>query len=173
MTKRILLTSFDIWEAHHRSNASDDLIAAMSQPQRFAEWREKVTVLRKLPVDFQAAPQQVIAQIDAWQPEIIVCCGMAESRTKLTVESNGKHQSKILQTSIDVDRLVEDLTVTQVSDDAGDFVCNHLYYSVLQYIQTYRLSCQCLFIHVPVLHEVNLEPVLQDFLTILQLLQQI
>ena len=168
MTNKILLTSFDTWKAHHRSNASDDLIEAIMQQDCFAKWHEKLSLLRKLPVDFQLAPQQVIAQIDALQPDIIVCCGMAERRSLLTLESYGKHQSAILQTAIAVDQLVEGLAVTQVSHDAGDFVCNDLYYAVLKHIQTHRLDCRCLFIHVPVLNEVNLAPILQDFLIILQ-----
>ena len=167
MATKILLTSFDVWEAYQTSNASDDLIEAMSQQNLLAEWHEKLSLLRKLPVDFQLAPQYVIAQIDALQPDLILCCGMAESRSRLTVESNGKHQSNVLRTAIDVDQLVEALEFTEVSHDAGAFVCNHLYYSVLQYIHDRGFSSHCLFIHVPVLHEMNLAPVIKDFLTIL------
>ena len=171
MTNKILLTSFAIWEAHHRSNASDDLIAASLQQGQWAKWHEEPSLLRQLPVDFQLAPQQVIAQIDALQPDIVVCCGMAEHRSVLTLESNGKHQSDMRQTTIALDRLVDGLAVTQVSHDAGDFVCNYLYYSVLKHIQRHRLACRGLFIHVPVLHEANLAPILQDFGMLLQRLQ--
>ena len=173
MTNQILLTSFDIWKAHHRANASDDLIAAILQQERFARWHEKLSLLRKLPVDFHLAPQQVIAQIKALQPDVVVCCGMAERRSLLTLESNGKHQSDILQTSIALERLVEGLAVTEVSHDAGDFVCNYLYYSVLKHIQTQRLACRCLFMHVPVLNEANLAPIVQDVWLLLQRLQSI
>jgi pyroglutamyl-peptidase len=173
MTNKILLTSFDIWEAHHRSNASDDLIAAILQQERFAGWYEKLSLLRKLPVDFQLAPHQVIAQINALQPDMVVCCGMAERRSLLNLESNGKHQSTILQTAIALERLVEGLAMTEISHDAGDFVCNYLYYSVLKHIQTHRLACRCLFIHVPVLNEANLTPILQDVWMLLQRLQSI
>lgn len=171
MPKQILLTSFDTWETHHVSNASDDLLAAMSQQALFADVEATIKLLRKLPVDFQLAPQQVIAEIDAFQPGVVICCGMAESRIDLTLESNGKHQEDMLRTAIAVDRLVEKLAVTQVSHDAGTFVCNYLYYSVLKHIQHHQLDCQCLFIHVPILNERNLESILKDFLTILQVLQ--
>jgi pyroglutamyl-peptidase len=172
MINKILLTSFDRWKAHHVSNASDDLITAMAQQNLFAEWHDKLSLLRKLPVDFQLAPEYVIAHIDALQPDLIICCGMAERRSQLTVESNGKQQSNVLRTSIDVDRLVDHLDFTKVSHDAGAFVCNHLYYSVLKHIHDRGLSCHCLFVHVPVLNEMNLAPVLNDFWAILHFSQQ-
>lgn len=172
MTNKILLTSFDCWEAHHTSNASDDLIAAMAQQNLFAAWHGKLSLLRKLPVDFHLAPQYVIAQIDALQPDLIICCGMAESRSLLTVESNGKHQSNVLQTTVDIDQLVEDLGFTKASHDAGNFVCNYLYYSVLKHIRDRCLNCQCLFVHVPILNKMNLAPVLKDFLAILHFLDK-
>ena len=168
MPQQILLTSFDVWEPHHVSNASDDLLIAIGQDALLDELEPSLTLLRKLPVDFERAPQQVLAEINTLQPDLILCCGMAESRKKLTLESNGKHEADVLWTTIDLDRLVENLAMTNVSHDAGNFVCNHLYYSVLKQIQSHQLSCQCLFIHVPVLNESNRRSILQDFLTISQ-----
>ncbi len=174
MPKQFLLTSFDIWEPHHVSNASDDLLAALEQQRLLACVEAKIKLLRKVPVDFALAPQQVIAESDALQPDLILCCGMAESRTALTLESNGKHQIDqqldILWTTIDIDRLVEKLVSTKVSHDAGAFVCNHLYYSVLKHIESRKLCCQCLFVHVPVLNETNLSLIMKDFHTLLQML---
>jgi pyroglutamyl-peptidase len=155
MPKQLLLTSFDIWEPHHVSNASDDLLAAMEQQRLLACIQAKIKLLRRVSVDFALAPQQVIAEIDALKPDLVLCCGMAESRTVLTLESNGKHQTDhqldILWTTIDLTRLVEKTVLTNVSHDAGTFVCNHLYYSVLKHIESHQLRCQCLFVHVPIL----------------------
>lgn len=168
MTKQILLTSFDTWQAHQASNASDDLLVAMSQQKLFENVKAKIKLLRKLPVAFALAPQQVIAEMDALQPDFVICCGMAESRQDLTLESNGKHQEDVLWTAIDLDRLLEKLVTPKVSHDAGTFVCNHLYYAVLKHIQSQQSSCQCLFIHVPILSETNHPSILKDFLVILQ-----
>lgn len=172
MTTKLLLTSFDIWKAHHRSNASDDLLAILIEQGLLATLDAEITLLRKLPVDFQLAPQQVIAQLDALQLDVVVCCGMAEQRSRLNIESNGKHQANELRTTVDVDRLANGLTATSVSHDAGAFVCNYLYYSVLKHINDRRLDCQCVFIHVPVLNAVNCEPLVKDFFTVLRSLQQ-
>ena len=156
------------WKAHHRSNASDDLLNVLIEQDLLATLDAEITFLRKLPVDFQQAPQRVLAQLDALQPDVVVCCGMAERRSQLTIESNGKHQTHELRTTIDVDRLVDGLAITHISHDAGAFVCNYLYYSILKHVDDRRLACQCLFVHVPLLNAGNRELIMKDFLTILR-----
>ena len=37
----------------------------------------------------------------------------------------------------------------RLSDDAGDYVCNHTYYHALHTIAAQRLPTRCLFLHVP------------------------
>lgn len=165
MPKSLLLTSFDVWKAHHPSNASDDLLAELLR-QKWLD--ERVTLLRKLPVDFELAPAQVIATIAQVQPDVVVCCGMAERRTRLSVESNGKHADEILPTGVNVRQLVKGLPMTRVSHHAGKFVCNHTYYSVLKYIRESQLSCQSVFVHVPVLTAANRDAIVQDFATLLR-----
>jgi len=131
-----------------------------------------VHCLRKLPVDFQLAPQQVLATIAERNPTVIVCCGMAEQRSRLTVESNGTHAGETLTTTVNIMRLIENLQITEISHDAGDFVCNHLYYSILKFIQCDRPASQCIFVHVPILNQINTAPILADFARLLQRLEQ-
>ncbi len=130
-------------------------------------------LLRRIPVDFELAPATVLARIADLQPQRIVCCGMAEQRSRLTVESNGKLHDQKLQTPVNVHELVRDLAMTEVSHDAGQFVCNHLYYSVLNYVLANQLNTHCVFVHVPILHSENLSAVLQDFMVILNRLESI
>jgi pyroglutamyl-peptidase len=165
---KVLLTSFDIWKRHHISNASDDLLNEfLNQHGQLANSH----LLRKLPVDFQRAPELVIAAIREHAPEWIVCCGMAERRSCLTLESNGKSTTEILQTPANLTALVSGLKVSAISHDAGRFVCNHLYYSVLAHLRQHQLNSQCIFVHVPVLHPNNLAEILADFQVILQRIQ--
>ncbi len=96
---------------------------------------------------------------------------MAEKRKRLAIESNGKYEKDVIQTTIDVHSLVRGLAITRVSHNAGKFVCNALYYSILNYIQKHQLDCQCVFIHVPLLSESNQLKILQDFSAIIKLLQ--
>lgn len=168
MTKKILLTSFDVWKQHHSSNSSDDLLHELIQHDRLPQ---NTYLLRKLPVDFQLAPEAVISKIEEWEPDAVVCCGMAERRSLLSIESNGKHEEEVVQTTVDVDRLVAHLETTRISHNAGKFVCNHLYYSVLKHLNTRRRNVQCIFVHVPVLDGTNRAAIVADFSSILHSLQ--
>ncbi|MBD1823256.1 peptidase C15 [Cyanobacteria bacterium FACHB-DQ100] len=159
---KILLTSFTTWMEHQRSNASDDLIQAILDRERF---HPNCHFLRQLPVDFELAPKQTIAKINEIQPDVTICCGMAESRQCLSLESNGKFQSEILRSRLDLKHLMESTIATEISHDAGNFVCNYLYYCVLKHLES--LNRHCIFIHVPVLTTENTEIIVQDFLNIL------
>lgn len=162
---KVLLTSFDVWLAHHQANASDQLLERLIQGNLCPE---NYHLLRKIEVDFQQAPQRVIEAIRQLQPDLIICCGMAETRNKLSLESNGTCQGKILRTPLDLPKLLQGTIATEISHDAGAFVCNHLYYSVLNYIHENTLESRCLFVHVPLLHEENLDIIVQDFLVVIQ-----
>jgi pyroglutamyl-peptidase len=161
MTNKILLTSFDTWLPHQKSNSSDDLLAKISQIQSLPD---SLTYLRKLPVDFQEAPNLAIAQINQIQPDTIICCGMAENRQKLTVESCACGDTDILKTGVNLEQLVGDLGITEISHDAGKFVCEALYYGALKHIYNSQLPTQCIFVHVPILTDENLDKIVADFL---------
>lgn len=165
MSKRILFTSFDVWMPHQTSNSSDDLLGEMSHRDLLPSNSHSV---RKVTVDFQLAPEIVISQIKDFQPDLVICCGMAESREILTVESTGQFAGETLRTSVNIIDLVTNLPMTEVSHDAGRFVCNFLYYLVLKHIQTTSMNCECVFVHVPILNEANLEPILADFSALIQ-----
>lgn len=166
MRRKILLTSFDTWLPHQISNSSDDLLERVCQIDCIPS---SLTFLRKLPVDFELAPALALAKIAELQPDVILCCGMAEGREKLTVESRAVCGDETLQTSVDLEKIISGLSVTEISHEAGKFVCEALYYSVLNYLCS--SSCwqsQCIFVHVPVLRDENMEPILADFLAIVE-----
>jgi pyroglutamyl-peptidase len=161
MTAKILLTSFDTWLPHQKSNSSDDLLAKISQIQSLPN---SLTFLRKLPVDFQLAPNLAIAKINQLQPDTIICCGMAEARQKLTVESCACCDSDLLKTTVNLEQLVADLAITEICHDAGKFVCEALYYRVLKHIYDSQIATKCIFVHVPILTDENLDKIVADFL---------
>lgn len=163
MEKTVLLTSFTTWKPHQVSNSSDDLLENLLHiglPQG-------CHVLRQLPVDFQIAPEWAIAHINTLHPDVIICCGMAENRTKLSVESRAVTNSATLYTGVDLQGLTAELPHTEISHDAGRFVCNWLYFSLLNYIQTQTLNQHCLFVHVPILSSENRELITSDFQSLL------
>lgn len=199
MANSILLTSFTTWKAEQVSNSADDLLAILLEQGLLPDTHH---LLRQIPVDFELAPAHVIAKIQAVQPAIVVCCGMAEDREQLHVETQAISENGILRTTIDCTALIADLQRTVLSQDAGRFVCNHLYYQVLHYLRTttpplppadhpqstaadhapqstnganlpVRGTSHCIFVHVPILLPNNQDQIVSDFLTILHRLQSL
>ncbi len=164
MKKRILLTSFDTWLKDQQSNSSDDLLLEVSKLELLPH---HLTFLRQLPVDVQLASTQVMEKIKAIQPDYIICCGMAASRTQLSVEAVASCGESILQTEVDLEKLVAAAAKIQISHDCGKFVCEGLYYSVLEYLSRNQLTTRCIFVHVPVLNQENLMGIIADFVLII------
>ncbi|MGB3203957.1 MAG: peptidase C15 [Crinalium sp.] len=173
MNTKILLTSFDIWLPHHTSNSSDDLLEELSKIDYLPY---SLYFLRQLPVNIAEANSLVIAKIRELQPDVIICCGMAEKNIKLTIESQASFQANTLKTAVDLEDLLSDLTDTVISNDAGKFVCEGLYYSVLNELQTQQVASKslnkdkrsCVFVHVPILTPDNLPVIVENFRLILQ-----
>lgn len=165
MNGKILLTSFQTWLPHQNSNASDDLLEEIAQLNILSP---SLTFLRQLPVDVPKASRLVIDKIEELQPDAIICCGMAECRTKLTVESCATCNDDLLKTSVSLEKLVAELAGTEISHDAGKFVCEGLYYEVLSYLRSRNLHTCCIFVHVPVLTPGNLPAIVADFQLIIE-----
>lgn len=161
MKTKILLTSFQTWLPHQKSNSSDDLLAAIAKLE-YSDYFS-LLFLRKLPVDVELATERVISKIEAVEPEVIICCGMAEKRDRLTIESNALCQNECLYTSVDLVELVGKLMIAEISHDAGKFVCEGLYYQILKYIQSQNKNIYCVFIHVPLLNNNSLNLIQRDF----------
>lgn len=166
----ILLTSFQTWLPHQKSNSSDDLLEEVAKLESFPH---SLTFLRHLPVDITQASERAIAKINELQPDIIICCGMAESRRQLSVESNASQGDTVLKTSVDLERLLDSAIETTISHNAGKFVCEGLYYSLLHHLQKNELKKHGLFVHVPVLTRNNKAEVLTDIKLIMQRLSSL
>ncbi|HEY9797747.1 MAG TPA: peptidase C15 [Leptolyngbyaceae cyanobacterium] len=158
MTTNILLTSFATWLPHQKSNSSDDLLIEIAKLES-----PSLTFVRQLPVNVFKASRLVIDKIAELQPDSLICCGMAESRTKLTVESCATCGDALIKTWVDLEKLVAEAAEIEISHDAGKFVCEGLYYEVLKYLQERNLSTHCIFVHVPVLTQDNFPGIVADF----------
>jgi pyroglutamyl-peptidase len=186
MQKKILLTSFDIWLSQQESNSSDDLLLGLA---KMASLSHDLKFLHRLPVDVQLASSLVIAKINELQPDYIICCGMAASRSQLSVEVLASSTStlpvestnsadilpqesrnspeNILQTRVDLEKLLVGTAAVEISYNCGKFVCEGLYYSVLDYLHQSQLSIKCIFVHVPILNPENLPKIIADFIVII------
>jgi len=162
MNKPILISTFAPWLPHQRSNASDDLL------QRFLEEKgEECLYLRQLPVDPLLAPRLVLETFERSRPRFLVCCGMAETRSRLSLESQAVLEGNALKTDLDLAGLTAGLERSEISHDAGQFVCNTLYYRCLEHLRNAGGDHHVLFIHVPVLTPENVQPLTNDFTQII------
>jgi pyroglutamyl-peptidase len=186
MQKKILLTSFDIWLSQQESNSSDDLLLGLA---KMASLPHDLIFLPHLPVDVQLASSRVITKINELQPDYIICCGMAASRSQLSVEVLASSTSilpvestnsadilpqesrnspeNILQTRVDLEKLLVGTAAVEISYNCGKFVCEGLYYSVLDYLHQSQLSIKCIFVHVPIFNPENLPKIIADFIVII------
>ncbi|HEY9725786.1 MAG TPA: peptidase C15 [Chroococcales cyanobacterium] len=203
MSRKILLTSFQTWRPEQKSNSSDDLLEKIAQDTG----SDSLTFLRQLPVNIPEAASRVITKIEEVQPDAIICCGMAQSRQKLTIESratcgnssyrirlysywlaicrklnlNGfedilpiflgigdRSDLRLIRTSVNLVKLLDGLSNTEISHEAGKFVCEGLYYELLKYLRKRNLATPCIFVHVPILTPENLPVILADFQLIIE-----
>ncbi|MEM9246098.1 MAG: peptidase C15 [Cyanobacteria bacterium P01_F01_bin.153] len=173
MTHKLLITSFQTWLPHQSENSSDVLLEATK-----AKLSSDCILLRKLPVDFVAAPQLVLQAVQQNRPRAVVACGMAEGRSPLTVEQFARRDGKTLETSLPLTKLIEGLSHTKISEDAGDFVCNGLYFDLLAAtdkatVPPHKLPLEeAVFVHVPLLTDENQGAIAADFIQFLKRLNQ-
>lgn len=165
MAKTVLLTSFTTWLPHHSSNSSDDLLLDVDG----CVWKDaQVCILRQLPVELNLASNLVIQAYEQLKPDLIICCGMAENRDRLSLESRGVVDGQALYTSVDLEELVKTLKITEISHCAGRFICNSLYYLLLDYLHRLQSRSKCLFVHIPILTAQNRWLICNDFQVIVQ-----
>ncbi|MEM9948316.1 MAG: peptidase C15 [Cyanobacteria bacterium P01_D01_bin.36] len=162
-TSPLLITTFQPWRAHQPSNSSDDLIAALAERRQLPAnsiW------IRNVPVSFELAPIRVISELYQHRPHTILCCGMAENRPYLSLEQQAIKGCSVLHTSLDLKQMLQNTQLSQISYNAGSFVCNELYYRILESIQKYKLPTAAVFVHIPILEGARKQLVLEDFMAI-------
>jgi pyroglutamyl-peptidase len=125
-----------------------------------------------LPVSYARAADALRAAIDDADPDVVLCFGLADNRTKVSVErfahnldeasttdndaapGSGKEIDPAgplaFRSTLPVDGIVAALDAegipAEVSRDAGGFLCNHVFYVLMQTLDPKRIGG---FIHVP------------------------
>lgn len=113
-----------------------------------------------LPVEHDRSVKIAAAEYDKLQPAALIMLGQAggrraitpETTAKATVDSGGEHET--LCSTLPVERIVDALTVRGIqcerSDDAGTYVCNTLFYRMLEHNGG---EVPTGFVHVPYIRE--------------------
>ncbi|WP_342554502.1 pyroglutamyl-peptidase I [Paenibacillus sp. FSL R7-0652] len=131
-----------------------------------------------LPVHFDECAELLIAEMKAFQPDVVISCGLAKGRTAITPEriainvkdtppgSYGDNQGQRpvdepiaagspdgLFSTLPIRAMVNEMAAAgipaAVSNTAGTYICNNTMYRVLDYIRLEQLSVQAGFIHFP------------------------
>lgn len=165
---RIVLTGFDSFSGVE-TNPSQ-LIA-----EHFARRGRAGLVAEVLPTQYAGAAQRIRALVRRQRPDAVLCLGVAQARpaiclerVALNLDDCGTPDNAGVVTSgrliapdaplaywatLPLDALLAALcqagVPAAISNHAGTFVCNHVFYSARHEIEVSRLPTLCGFVHVP------------------------
>ncbi len=169
MNRRVLITGFGPFGGVTKNPSSAIAEALDGRRLGGSEVAGKI-----LPVDFAAAPRELRRAIRETEPVMVVCLGVAASRSKITPErvavnlqdapipDNAGFQpvdSPILKngaaayfSTLPIKNIVAHLAErgapVAISDSAGQFVCNHVFYHLMRVLRR-TPQARGGFIHVP------------------------
>ena len=126
--KQILITGFEAF-GNSTLNPSAEIVLAMSGGS---------IMTAILPVVFGKSAHMLRGLIDEYDPDFVLCLGQAEGRKALTLE-----------------RVAINLEDTRMADNSGTFVCNHVFYSLQDYVKTKPIMSG--FMHVPLMDQQGFE----------------
>jgi pyroglutamyl-peptidase len=165
---KVLATGFEPFGEH-----------AVNPSQLLAEALDGVV----LPVSYARAAQALRAAIDEREPDLVLCFGLADDRTSVSIErfahnldeastidndaasgSGGEIEPAgpvAYRTRLPVDAIVAALEAeeipVEISRDAGGYLCNHVFYMLMHTLGPDQLGG---FVHVPPLDVLPLDRLL-------------
>jgi pyroglutamyl-peptidase len=164
-------------------NPTEKLINAIAD-ENFAGVEVKAVLL---PVNYDECVETIIKEMEAFEPDAVISCGLFAGRAAVTPEriainvkdiapdhpfpdnkGNKPLDELINQEGPDglftllpvrkmVNRMIEQEIPAFVSNTAGTFICNNTMYGVLDYIRANHLSIMAGFIHFPASTEMALD----------------
>jgi len=128
-----------------------------------------------LPVDHECAPKVLLDHLRHWDPDIVLCFGLAPERSKICLERVAINLMdfqipdnagvKVSETPIIIDgpaayfsnlpiqdllsKLLDDNIPARISLTAGSYLCNQIFYTLMHEIESYQLPIKAGFIHLP------------------------
>jgi pyroglutamyl-peptidase len=165
---RVLVTGFEPFGGAD-ANASQELVEALASELP----TQLVLATAVLPVAWTRAADELARALEREQPELVVCFGQADGRAQIEVErfalnfddgaddTGETRRAEIVtggpvayRSSLPVDAVVEALRAEGIpatsSRDAGGFLCNHVFYVLMQTLAE-QPGIRGGFVHVPLL----------------------
>ncbi|MBM7646007.1 pyroglutamyl-peptidase [Scopulibacillus daqui] len=174
MRKKVLLTGFEAF-------GGEKINPALEAVRRLDGRKiDDITIVaQEVPTVFHRSIETAVRAIMEHEPDAVICVGQAGGRLKITPERvainiddaripDNDNQQPIdepvvaggpaaLWSTLPIKRIVrrlkEESIPAAVSNTAGTFVCNHLFYGVMHYLQTEASDIRGGFIHIPYIHE--------------------
>lgn len=135
--KTLLLTAFD-----GKTNSSRILINKIITPNKLI-----------LTNSFKRCEKQIIEALENLRPDIVLMFGQKPKTKHLHIETCARRGEEKLCTSMAYQDISANLKKNEIdhlfSDNAGNYLCNHAYFSGLDYIKSNMLGTKMIFIHVP------------------------
>ncbi len=165
--RTILVTAFEPF-------GGEKVNASWEAAKRIDGWRcgKTVVAAHRLPCVYEACVSEFVEAFERLRPSIVLMTGQAAARSSACVErtarlgasatrrdnqgalgpaqSIGPVRIQTMAPVVEVARAIRKAGVAaRVSIDAGDYVCNHLYYGALHYLSGASPTTPALFIHLP------------------------
>ena len=107
---------------------------------------------------FDTSVKQLINKLKNY--ELIISFGQAPLDTDtIKIEVIGKKEKELYKTDFNYSKLKEEIENVgfniKISEDAGNFLCNNLYYNGLKYINENNINCKMIFIHIPKIENIS------------------
>ncbi len=148
--------------------------ASWEAVRRLEDWRcgEAVVAARQLPCVYGACVSAFVEAFERSSPSLVVMTGQAAARGMVCVERTARLGASTtardnrgalgpnapagmtrLQTTAPVGGVARAIrnagVAVRVSTDAGDYVCNHLYYGALHHLGGASPTTPAIFLHLP------------------------
>ena len=170
---KVLITGFDPFGGE-KINPAWEAVKGLKDEIEGAE-----IVKLQIPTVFKKSAEKLFENIDAINPNVVICVGQAGGRFELSIErvainlddgripDNNGYQPvdvKVFEdgenayfSTLPIKAMVEEVKKvgipSAISNTAGTYVCNHIMYSLLYYINKKSLATRGGFIHVPYITE--------------------
>lgn len=177
MSRKILFTGFGPFGIHHQ-NPTEICLRHLAE-----KCKDSNIQVLLLPVDYKTAVSLLQGAIEQRNPDVVLMLGLSMQAPRFRLEQVARNRvsksnqdvsgfvpsdTKILdsapdqyETNVDLSSLMGHLKALrfdiEISKDAGDYVCNYLYFQTLHGIVSNQLSTQALFIHTPLSEEIAIQ----------------
>ena len=107
---------------------------------------------------FKTSVEQLKSKIKSNEYDLIISFGQAPlNKNVIKIETTGKNND-FYKTNYDYINLKNKLDVKYnviISNDAGNYLCNNIYYNGLKYIKENELKSKMIFIHIPKINNIE------------------